>query len=136
MAAESASAAVILTSSHLGFALSTTQVVTGSIVGTGIGKPGGEVRWGIAGRMVVAWMITLRAEGAVGALMWWIGDVLREYAGPLVVVALLVVISSFLYARSRLQRPRNKPAMRSVYTSRRSPTPCPAQKTSPASSPA
>ena len=103
MAAESASAAVILTSSHLGFALSTTQVATGSIVGTGTGKPGAEVRWSIAGRMMIAWLITLPAAGAVGALMWWIGDALGGYAGPLVVFALLVVVSGFLYARSRLQ---------------------------------
>src|SRR4029078_9678606 len=59
MAAESSSAAVILVSSHLGFALSTTQVCTGSILGTGLGRPGGEVRWRVAGRMVVAWVITM-----------------------------------------------------------------------------
>ena len=52
MAAESASAAVILASSHLGFALSTTHVATGSILGSGVGRPGATVRWGIAGRMV------------------------------------------------------------------------------------
>ena len=52
MAAESASAAVILTSSHLGFALSTTHVATGSILGTGVGKAEAEVRWGVAGRML------------------------------------------------------------------------------------
>ncbi len=45
MAAESASAAVILASSHLGFALSTTHVATGSILGSGVGKPGAKVRW-------------------------------------------------------------------------------------------
>ena len=45
MAAQSAAAAVILASSHLGFALSTTQVATGSIVGTGVGRPGAQVRW-------------------------------------------------------------------------------------------
>ncbi|WP_433158245.1 anion permease [Kribbella sp. CA-247076] len=103
MAAESASAAVILTSSHLGFALSTTQVATGSIVGTGIGKPGAEVRWGIAGRMLVAWLTTLPAAGVIGAAMWWIGDALGGYAGPVVVFAVLLAVSGFLYARSRLQ---------------------------------
>ncbi len=64
MAAESASAAVILASSHLGFALSTTHVATGSILGTGLGRPGATVRWAVAGRMLIAWCITLPAAGA------------------------------------------------------------------------
>ena len=55
MAAETSSAAVILASSHLGFPLSTTQVATGSVLGSGLGRPGAAVRWGVAGRMVVAW---------------------------------------------------------------------------------
>ncbi len=62
MAAETSSAAIILTSSHLGLPLSTTYVATGSILGTGIGKRGAQVRWGVAGRMVVAWVITLPAS--------------------------------------------------------------------------
>ena len=50
---------MILASSHLGFALSTTHVATGSILGVGVGQPGAEVRWRVAGRMVTAWLITL-----------------------------------------------------------------------------
>jgi PiT family inorganic phosphate transporter len=103
MAAESSSAAVILVSSHLGFALSTTHVATGSIIGTGVGKRGAEVRWGIAGRMVLAWLITLPAAGLVGAAMWWLGDLLGGYAGPLAVTAVLVTTAALLYLRSRLQ---------------------------------
>ncbi|EUA22424.1 phosphate transporter family protein [Mycobacterium xenopi 3993] len=45
MAAESSSAAVILLSANFGYALSTTQVATGSVLGSGVGKPGAEVRW-------------------------------------------------------------------------------------------
>jgi len=41
---------VILLSSHFGYSLSTTHVATGSIIGTGLGKKGAEVRWGVAGR--------------------------------------------------------------------------------------
>ena len=59
MAAESASAATILLSSHFGYSLSTTHVATGSILGTGVGKRGAEVRWGVAGRMATAWLVTL-----------------------------------------------------------------------------
>ena len=103
MAAESASAAVILASSHLGFALSTTQVTTGSVIGTGVAKSDAQVRWGVAGRMVVAWLLTLPAAAVVGAAMWWVGDLLGGYAGPIVVVAILVALSGFIYLRSRLQ---------------------------------
>jgi len=103
MAAESSSAAVILASSHLGFALSTTHVATGSILGSGVGRPGARVRWGIAGRMVLAWLITLPAAGVVGALMWTVGDALGGYAGPLVVVLALVALAAYLFVRSRRQ---------------------------------
>jgi len=58
MAAESSSAAIILLSSHFGYSLSTTHVATGSIIGTGLGKKGAEVRWNVAGRMATAWLFT------------------------------------------------------------------------------
>ena len=102
LAAESASAAVILASSHLGFALSTTHVATGSILGTGVGKPGALVRWRVAGRMVAAWLITLPAAAVVGAVMWWIGDLLGGLAGAIVIFVLLVAAAVFMYLRSRL----------------------------------
>ncbi|MFJ4980866.1 anion permease [Streptomyces coeruleorubidus] len=67
-AAETASTTVILTSAHLGFALSTTQVASGSILGAGLGRRLAEVRWGVAGRMAVAWLVTLPAAALVGGL--------------------------------------------------------------------
>ncbi|MEV0038441.1 inorganic phosphate transporter [Streptomyces sp. NPDC050804] len=66
--AESSATTVILTSAHLGFALSTTQVCSGAILGAGLGRRLAEVRWGIAGRMVIGWCVTLPAAAAVGAL--------------------------------------------------------------------
>src|SRR3954465_1162405 len=90
-AAESASAAVILSSSHLGFALSTTQVATGSILGSGVGRRGATVRWAVAGRMVVGWVLTIPAAAVVGALIWWIGDLIGGVPGALVIFGLLVV---------------------------------------------
>jgi inorganic phosphate transporter, PiT family len=101
MAAESASAAVILASSHLGFALSTTHVATGSILGSGVGRPGALVRWRVAGRMIAAWLITLPAAAVVGAVMWWIGHLFGGLAGGLVVFAILLVAAGFMYLRSR-----------------------------------
>jgi PiT family inorganic phosphate transporter len=71
-AAETSSAAVILTSAHLGFALSTTQVCTGSIFGAGAGKRAAAVQWGVAGRMALAWLLTLPAAAIVGAVAAWV----------------------------------------------------------------
>ncbi|MFJ5996293.1 anion permease [Streptomyces sp. NPDC092370] len=68
-AAETASTTVILTSAHLGFALSTTQVASGSILGAGLGRRLAEIRWGVAGRMAVAWTVTLPAAALVGGLI-------------------------------------------------------------------
>ncbi len=67
-AAEASSATTILVSSHLGFALSTTQVCSGSIIGTGLGKKGNAVNWGVAGRMLIAWLITFPCAGVIAAL--------------------------------------------------------------------
>ncbi|MBX3098035.1 MAG: inorganic phosphate transporter [Salinibacterium sp.] len=66
-AAEAATTATILASTHLGFALSTTQVASGSVIGTGIGRKGASVRWRTASRIVLGWLITIPAAGLVGA---------------------------------------------------------------------
>ncbi|KAB1644913.1 inorganic phosphate transporter [Gulosibacter chungangensis] len=67
-AAETSTAATILASTHLGFALSTTQVASGSVIGSGLGRRGSTVRWRTAGRIALGWLFTLPAAGAVGAL--------------------------------------------------------------------
>ncbi|GAB2566785.1 phosphate transporter [Paractinoplanes abujensis] len=102
MAAESSSAAVILASSHLGFALSTTHVATGSILGSGVGKPGAQVRWRVAGRMVATWLITLPAAAVVGALMWYLGDFVGGVAGAIVIFVLLLLAAAGMWLRSRV----------------------------------
>jgi inorganic phosphate transporter, PiT family len=101
MAAESSSAAVILLSAHFGYALSTTQVCTGSVMGSGLGKPGGEVRWGVAGRMAVAWVVTLPLAGLVGAITYYIVHFIGGYPGAVVGFGLLVAVSAAIYVRSR-----------------------------------
>jgi len=101
MAAESSSAAAILASSHLGFALSTTHVATGSILGSGIGKCGAEVRWGVAGRMVLAWLITLPSAAVVGAATWFVGNLIGGLGGALVIFVILVALAGYMYLRSR-----------------------------------
>ena len=101
MAADGASAAVILSASHLGVPLSTTQVASGSITGSGVGRPGAQVRWGVAGRMVVAWMTTLPAAGLTAALLWWIGNAIGGLLGAMAIMALLIGGALAMYVRSR-----------------------------------
>ena len=87
--AETASTVAILASSHLGFALSTTHICTGSVLGTGIGR-GTKVSWGTFGKMAVAWLITLPCAGVVGALTSLIA-VKGGTLGLLVVIVLLII---------------------------------------------
>jgi phosphate transporter len=106
VAADGASAAIILTSSHFGMALSTTHVATGSILGTGLGRKGAEVRWGVAGRMVVAWVITLPAAAAIGATTWMIGAGLNSLTNTPFVggpggFAILVVFCLWMWRHSQ-----------------------------------
>jgi PiT family inorganic phosphate transporter len=101
MAAESASAAVILASSHLGFALSTTHVATGSILGSGVGRPGAQVRWRVALRMVIAWVITIPAAGLAGAVMWWLGHLIGGAGGGILMFVVLAAAALLIYLRSR-----------------------------------
>jgi inorganic phosphate transporter, PiT family len=101
MAAESASAAVILLSSSFGYSLSTTHVATGSIIGTGLGKRGAEVRWNVAGRMATAWVFTLPSAGLVGAASYGIAHGIGGTAGVIVILVILAALSGLIYWRSR-----------------------------------
>ena len=101
MASEAASAAVILTSTDFGYSLSTTHVATGSILGAGVGKKGGVVRWHIARRMVVAWLLTLPAAALVGAVAYWAAHGIGGTAGVVVIFIVLVLASIAFYIASR-----------------------------------
>jgi PiT family inorganic phosphate transporter len=101
MAAESASAAVILSSTDFGYSLSTTHVATGSILGTGVGKKGAAVRWHVARRMVTAWLLTLPAAAVVGALAYWTAHGIGGTAGVVVIFIVLVLASVAFFLASR-----------------------------------
>ncbi|MFJ4594832.1 MULTISPECIES: anion permease [unclassified Kitasatospora] len=101
MAAESASAAVILCSTDFGYSLSTTHVATGSILGSGIGRSGAVVRWQLARRMVTAWLLTLPASALAGALAYWAANGIGGTAGVVVIVGALVAASVAFFAASR-----------------------------------
>jgi len=98
-ASGAATAATILASSHLGFGLSTTHVSTGSILGSGVGREGAEVRWGVARRMVVAWLLTLPAAGLVGGLSALLAG--TGTAGVVVLLVLLAASCAVIYLFSR-----------------------------------
>ncbi|MGF1429121.1 anion permease [Kitasatospora sp. LaBMicrA B282] len=98
-AAESATTAVILASSHMGYGLSTTQVVTGGIMGAGLGGPQGEVRWSTARRMVYAWGLTLPAAGVVAGAAAFVAD--RGTWGVVLVGAVLVAGAGAMWLISR-----------------------------------
>lgn len=101
MAAESSSAAVILVSSQLGFALSTTHVATGSILGSGVGRKGAQVRWGVAGRMGLAWLTTLPLAAVVGAAMWYLGYLIGGTTGAVVVFGVMCAAAIYMRWHSR-----------------------------------
>ena len=99
-AAESSTAATILASSALGFALSTTQVASGSVIGSGLGRRGSKVRWRTVGRIMIGWILTLPAAGAVGGLAALIVVWLGEW-GVIIDAVLAVIIILGLFLRSR-----------------------------------
>jgi len=90
-------------------ALSTTHVATGSILGSGVGKPGAEVRWAVAGRMAVAWLVTLPAAALVGALSYWLSDAVKtlsgsQLAGDGLIFLILVGLSFYMWWRASKQK--------------------------------
>lgn len=101
-ASETASTVAILASSHLGFALSTTHICTGSILGSGVGR-GTRVSWGTFGRMGVAWLITLPCAGVVGAVTSFIA-VKGGVVGTALVIALLAASSLLIIRQANHNR--------------------------------
>ncbi len=79
--AQGAGAAVILASSHFGYPLSTTQVIAGGVMGAGAGKRLSAVRWGVAGNIVIAWLLTLPAAATIGALVYLFVDLFPGAVG-------------------------------------------------------
>ena len=94
-----ARATTILVSSHLGFALSTTQVCSGSIIGSGLGKKGGAIDWKVAARMLVAWLVTFPAAGVIGAAACAVAKI--NVWGTLAVAAIAVVAALIIFRLSR-----------------------------------
>ncbi|WP_314172926.1 inorganic phosphate transporter [Streptomyces winkii] len=100
-AAQTSAAVTILASSHIGFSLSTTHVCSGAVMGSGVGRKGGIVRWSTAGRMVAGWGLTLPAAALVSAgaaLLAQQGD-----WGVSTVAALALAVGGGIWLLSRRQ---------------------------------
>ncbi|MGH1548207.1 inorganic phosphate transporter [Leifsonia poae] len=111
-AAETSTAATILASSHLGFALSTTQVASGSVIGSGLGRRGSSVRWGTAGRIGIGWLLTLPSAAIVGAVAGLIANI-----GPIGVVIDTIVgtaVVVYIFWRARRNRVTSENAVKPV----------------------
>jgi PiT family inorganic phosphate transporter len=103
--AQGAGAAVILAASHVGFPLSTTHTISGAVMGAGAAKRVSAVRWGVAGNIIFAWVLTIPAAAAVGggieAVVSVFGD--DSAVGPIIVATIGLGLSAWAFAR-RLRR--------------------------------
>ena len=98
--AQGAGAAVILASSHYGFPLSTTHVISGGVMGAGAGKRLSAVRWGVAGNIVAAWLLTLPAAAAIGGAAYGVTRVFGTGSlGPAVVTTIGLALVAIAFAR-------------------------------------
>lgn len=100
-AAETASSAVILASTHFGFPLSTTHVCSGAILGSGLGRKLAEVHWGLAGRMITGWVITLPAAAVVGGVVTFAASQIGGEFGVLVMALVAAAFAAWVFLRAR-----------------------------------
>jgi inorganic phosphate transporter, PiT family len=93
--AETASSTTILASSYFGFSLSTTQVVSGGVMGAGIARADGVVHWSVVRRMCVAWVLTMPAAAAMGAIA---EETVSAFSSATVGVVVVAVIAAAILA--------------------------------------
>ena len=72
-AAECAGSVTLFMATHFGIPVSTTHTITGAIIGVGTTRGTSAVRWGVAGNIVIAWLVTIPASAGIAALAWWLG---------------------------------------------------------------
>jgi PiT family inorganic phosphate transporter len=75
-AAETTAATIIFGASHFGMPVSTTHVISSAIMGVGASDRFSAVRWGVAGNIIVAWILTIPASAFVAAVAWVVLDAL------------------------------------------------------------
>jgi PiT family inorganic phosphate transporter len=99
--AQGAGAAVILAASHVGFPLSTTHTISGAVMGAGAAKRVSAVRWGVAGNIMIAWVLTIPAAALVGGGIYGVATIFGEDSaiGPVAVAAVGLVFAAWVFAR-------------------------------------
>jgi inorganic phosphate transporter, PiT family len=103
-AAQGAGAAVILASTHGGFPLSTTHTISGAVIGSGAAKRLSAVRWGVAGNIVAAWVLTLPAAAGIGAVTYGVTRLFGTgAAGPVIVSIAILAGSAYMFAKRAQQ---------------------------------
>ena len=100
-AAEPSAASTILISSTLGFPLSTTQVTSGAVVGSGLGRRLASVHWNVVARIAFAWVVTLPAAALVGGLAAWVAGASAVGLTGVLVVGLGACAGLFVLARRK-----------------------------------
>ncbi|WP_164878190.1 inorganic phosphate transporter [Microbacterium enclense] len=100
-AAETSAASTILISSTLGFPLSTTQVTSGAVVGSGLGRRLASVHWNVVARIAFAWVVTLPAAALVGGLAAWVAGASAVGLIGVLVVGLGACAGLFALARRK-----------------------------------
>lgn len=105
-AAQGSGAAVILAATHVGFPLSTTHVISGGVVGAGAAKRLSAVKWGVAGNMAVAWILTIPAAGLTGGVAYGISSLVGGGTqGPFTVCLVVAIIVWWLMRSHRARTP-------------------------------
>jgi PiT family inorganic phosphate transporter len=105
-AAQTACASILWVTAHLGYPVSTTQTISGSVLGAGAIRGFSAVRWGVAGNIVVAWILTIPAAALVGALMEVVS---RLPGGDVIVFVLAILIAATAFAARRRETRRLVP---------------------------
>jgi PiT family inorganic phosphate transporter len=106
-AAQTACASILWTTAHQGFPVSTTQVISGSVLGAGATTRFSAVRWGVAGNILLAWVLTIPSAGLVGALM---ESVTRLPGGVAIVAVLTAAIAATAFLGRNIQGRRLRAA--------------------------
>jgi PiT family inorganic phosphate transporter len=105
-AAQSSGASVLFSATALGYPLSTTQVISGAVMGAGAAKSVSAVRWGIAGNIAVAWVLTIPAAAMIGAVAYGFCSIFgAAAAGPLLIIVSAIGFGLSVLGRRSADRP-------------------------------
>jgi PiT family inorganic phosphate transporter len=96
---------MLFAASYLGIPVSTTHTITGCVIGAGTARRASAVRWGLAGNVAIAWVITIPASASVAALFYWLisGSFMRALVA-LAVIAAFSFLASAWQSRRRTRR--------------------------------